>query len=162
MTNLRLTTLLRQAGSTAPVTTPVRQTVLTLSLKAYLRPEQGNLAANYDANAATRQQTSRCQFGKKYDAKKIRNMQPSHGRAVRRCATNFGRTCYSTWFATSSLTVPIAMNPAPLNTGPSPLRYSTSRDGSTERFPTAANIPNAAPGISALLIKRHSGRNSLF
>jgi hypothetical protein len=41
---------------------------------ATVRPECGNLAANYDASAAIRQKTLRRQFDQKYDAKKIRNM----------------------------------------------------------------------------------------
>ncbi len=42
-----------------------------------LRPQRGNLAANYDASVAIRQKTLRRQFGKKYDGKKIRNIYES-------------------------------------------------------------------------------------
>jgi hypothetical protein len=42
-----------------------------------IRPQRGNLAAKYDANAATRQETLRGQFGHFYDAKKVRNRETS-------------------------------------------------------------------------------------
>jgi hypothetical protein len=40
-----------------------------------LRQERGYSATNYDGSAVKRQKTLRCQSGKFYDAKKVRNSQ---------------------------------------------------------------------------------------